>query len=73
MKSLSKHLLKTITYRLFGSLMTVLIVFLFGGSKDMFALGIVGISDFLLKPLLYFLHERIWWFWETQKGNDLSS
>jgi uncharacterized membrane protein len=53
--------------------MTVLIVFLFGGSKDMFALGIVGISDFLLKPLLYFLHERIWWFWETQKGNDLSS
>jgi uncharacterized membrane protein len=51
-------LIKTITYRILGTLVSFAIAFFF--TKDL----TVGISfaagDLLLKPILYFLHEIAW-------------
>jgi uncharacterized membrane protein len=55
---LTVDLVKTVTYRIFASLVTFSIGFAF--SKNFkFSLAL-GVSDFVLKPLLYFIHERIW-------------
>lgn len=49
---------KAFSWRLFGSIATGLIVFLFTGSFEI-SLG-VGALDFIAKLALYYLHERVW-------------
>jgi uncharacterized membrane protein len=51
-------ILKTITYRVLGSLMSYSIAYFATGSIQM---GLtVALTDFLVKPVLYFVHELIW-------------
>lgn len=59
-----KHILKTITYRIFGTLVTIGIAYCFGLSLKLSSL--IGLGDLLLKPIIYFAHETIWF-----KINDL--
>ena len=59
MLSIHRHLAKTITYRILGTLVTFCTAYIIGGSFTI--ASIVSISELLIKPVLYFLHERLWW------------
>jgi uncharacterized membrane protein len=58
MKDLKRHILKTITYRILGTLVTVLSAYLLGVTIEVSTL--LGLGELLLKPIVYFIHERIW-------------
>tara|TARA_Y100000592_G_C5340398_1_gene253945 strand:+ start:325 stop:555 length:231 start_codon:yes stop_codon:yes gene_type:complete len=54
-----RHLAKTITWRIVGTLDTILLSFIITGNiKIGFTIGIIEIFT---KMLLYYLHERIWY------------
>jgi len=55
---LKRHLLKTITYRILGTITTVVTAYSLGASLTVSSL--LGVGELLLKPIIYFLHERIW-------------
>ena len=57
--SVKRHLLKTITYRLISSGATFLIGFVFTKSFSVSAL--ISVSELLFKPIIYFIHERVWY------------
>jgi uncharacterized membrane protein len=54
-----RHILKTLTYRFFATLTTITTVLLLGASIEVSSL--LGLGELLIKPILYFLHERIWY------------
>lgn len=53
-----RHILKTITYRILGTLTTIITAYLLGASIQVSSL--LGLGELLLKPIIYFIHERIW-------------
>ena len=57
--SLERHIAKTVTYRILGTGVTVISAIAFGA--DIEVAGLLLVSELLFKPLLYFLHERIWY------------
>ncbi|MBX5493986.1 MAG: DUF2061 domain-containing protein [Bryobacteraceae bacterium] len=58
METHARSLAKALSYRLLGSLSTAALVFLI--SRDfMLSMG-AGVTDSLVKIVLYFLHERLW-------------
>jgi uncharacterized membrane protein len=59
MPQVKRHIAKTISYRILGTMTTILLT-VYAGLPLKWA-GIVGIGELLLKPLLYFLHERAWY------------
>jgi uncharacterized membrane protein len=56
---LLRHILKTISYRLLGTLTTVLVALSCGVSLQMSSL--LGVGELTLKPIIYFFHERMWY------------
>lgn len=54
-----RHLAKTVTYRLFGSATTFAISFCFTGSWAIS--GSISFVELVVKPINYFLHERVWY------------
>lgn len=58
MKFSKRHLAKTITWRIIGSLDTLLIAWLLSGDFSS-GLQISGL-ELISKMLLYYIHERIW-------------
>ena len=53
-----RDMLKTLSYRIIGSATSFILTFL---ATNDYKVGIgVGLGDFLIKPLIYFVHERIW-------------
>ena len=56
-----RHLAKTITYRILGTLTTILIG-IASGLPIKWA-SLIGLGDLLLKPIIYYLHERVWYKW----------
>jgi uncharacterized membrane protein len=54
-----RHLAKTISYRILGTLTTVSIAFLAGLNWEISSL--LGVGELFFKPLIYFLHERFWY------------
>lgn len=51
-------ILKTITYRILGSLTSMIIGY--ATTKD-FAVGVaIGSADLILKPIIYYIHELLW-------------
>ena len=54
----SISLIKSISYRMFGTLTTFIGCYLFTG-KVVLSVG-VGIFDFFAKIILFYLHERAW-------------
>jgi uncharacterized membrane protein len=54
-----RHILKTITYRILGTLTTIITAYLLGASIEVSSL--LGLGELLLKPIIYFIHERIWY------------
>jgi uncharacterized membrane protein len=57
-KRLFKDILKTITYRILGTSVTFGIGFF--STHDLSVAVTLGFSDLILKPVLYFIHERLW-------------
>jgi uncharacterized membrane protein len=57
-KDVKRHILKTITYRILGTTTTVLTAILLGVSVEVSSL--LGVGELLLKPIIYFIHERFW-------------
>ncbi|MGB9959641.1 MAG: DUF2061 domain-containing protein [Candidatus Bathyarchaeales archaeon] len=49
---------KAISWRIVATLTTMLLVFAFTGS--MIISGSVGVTELVVKILVYYLHERIW-------------
>lgn len=67
-----RHLLKATTWRVLGTLDTILLSWLITGNA-MTGLKI-GVSEVLTKMLLYYLHERVWFRINLGKdGNVLAS
>ncbi|RKY08326.1 MAG: hypothetical protein DRP66_04780 [Planctomycetota bacterium] len=53
-----RSILKAVSWRFFGSITTMLIIFAFTG-KVVLSVGI-GIVEVFVKLLVYYLHERMW-------------
>jgi uncharacterized membrane protein len=58
---IKRHIAKTITYRLLGTLVTCVVSFIFIGDIKISAM--LGIAELTVKPITYFLHERVWYKW----------
>jgi uncharacterized membrane protein len=56
---LTRHILKTISYRLLGTIITVGTAYSLGVSLELSSL--LGVGELLIKPVVYFLHERFWY------------
>jgi uncharacterized membrane protein len=56
---LLRHILKTISYRIFATLITILTALYLGASFEISTL--LGVGELLIKPVFYFLHERFWY------------
>lgn len=56
-----RHIAKTITYRLWSSTMSLLVIKMITGSWQMGAL--FSTMELIIKPLSYYCHERIWYKW----------
>lgn len=57
--NLIRHILKTVSYRILGTLTTVLVAYSLGASPSLASL--LGVGELFLKPIIYFLHERLWY------------
>ncbi len=58
MENRRRSLLKTISWRIVATTTTIMLVFVF--SKDL-ALGtMVGVTELVVKTIIYYLHERAW-------------
>jgi uncharacterized membrane protein len=54
-----RHLIKTITWRILGTLDTILLAWLISGDP---MIGLkIGLVEVVTKMLLYFLHEKVWY------------
>jgi uncharacterized membrane protein len=56
---LLRHILKTISYRFLGTITTVVVAYSLGASFEVSSL--LGVGELLIKPVIYFLHERVWY------------
>ena len=57
--SRKRHLLKTVSWRVIGTLDTMLLAWIISGSP---LTGLkIGLVEVVTKMLLYYLHERIWY------------
>ena len=62
-----RHALKSISWRIIGTLDTFLLSYILTGSMS-FGLSISGF-DFFSKLLLYYFHERIWFLSKIRNAN----
>lgn len=56
---MTRHVLKTFSYRILGTLTTVITAYSLGASLELSSL--LGVGELLIKPILYFFHERVWY------------
>jgi len=54
-----RHLAKAVTWRIIASITTALIAFAFGLPPK--AVGFVFVADLIIKFVLYYAHERVWY------------
>ena len=54
-----RHLAKAVTWRIIASITTAIIAFAFGLPPK--AVGFVFVADLIIKFVLYYAHERIWY------------
>ncbi len=71
MVHVKRHIAKAISYRMVGSAQTILIGYLLTGS--LVVSSTMGIIELVVKPIIYFLHERVWYKFSKfglNKDND---
>jgi len=57
--SKSRHLAKAVTWRVVASITTAAIAWFFGLPPK--AVGAVFVADLIIKFILYYAHERVWY------------
>lgn len=55
----SRHLAKAVTWRIIASIATALIAWSFGLPPKI--IGAVFLADLIIKFILYYIHERVWY------------
>jgi uncharacterized membrane protein len=55
----TRHLAKAVTWRIIASITTAIIAYMFGLPPK--AVGAVFVADLIIKFVLYYIHERIWY------------
>ena len=58
MKLINRHIAKTVSWRLIGTLDTMVLSWVITG--DLKAGMQIGLADVIIKMILYYLHERAW-------------
>jgi uncharacterized membrane protein len=59
--TIARHLAKTITWRIVGTIDTMVLSWIITGSLK---IGLaIGGTEVITKMILYFLHERAWYKW----------
>jgi adenylylsulfate kinase len=58
METHTRSIAKAISWRTVATLTTTLLVFIFTG--NLVVSGGVGLTEFLSKILIYYVHERVW-------------
>ena len=58
-KSVKRHILKTLSYRLIATATTISTAYFLGFTLEISAL--LGVGEVALKPIIYFIHERLWY------------
>ena len=61
MPLIKRHIVKSISYRFIGTITTIILTLL-AGLPIKWA-GMVGLGELIIKPIIYFLHERVWYNW----------
>jgi uncharacterized membrane protein len=61
MVQVKRHIVKSISYRFIGTITTIILT-LCAGLPLKWA-GMVGVGELIIKPVIYFIHERIWYKW----------
>jgi uncharacterized membrane protein len=61
MVHIKRHIAKTVSYRIMGSLTTVGISYAL--TKNIEISSLLGFSEIMIKPVIYFFHERLWYKW----------
>jgi uncharacterized membrane protein len=56
---MTRHILKTFSYRLIGTAITVISAVSLGMSVEVSSL--LGVGELIFKPIVYFFHERTWY------------
>ncbi len=59
MPQVKRHIAKSISYRFIGTITTILLT-ITAGLPIKWA-GVVGLAELIIKPIIYFLHERVWY------------
>jgi len=59
MPLVKRHIAKSVSYRFIGTITTIILTLL-AGLPIKWA-GMVGLGELIIKPIIYFLHERIWY------------
>ncbi|WP_262696580.1 DUF2061 domain-containing protein [Mesonia aquimarina] len=67
--SRKRHIAKTITWRMVGTIDTILLSWLITGDP---LLGLsIGVAEVVTKMLLYYLHERVWFNLNLSKEGEI--
>jgi uncharacterized membrane protein len=61
MPQVKRHIAKSISYRFIGTITTIILT-IAAGLPIKWA-GMVGLGELIVKPIIYFLHERFWYKW----------
>ena len=61
MPLVKRHIVKSISYSFIGTITTIILTLL-AGLPIKWA-GMVGLGELIIKPIIYFLHERVWYNW----------
>ena len=59
MPLVKRHIAKSVSYRFIGTLTTIILTVMAG--LPLKWAGMVGVGELILKPIIYFFHERIWY------------
>lgn len=59
MPLVKRHIAKSVTYRITGTITTIILTVAAG--LPLKWAGMVGIGEIVIKPIIYFLHERVWY------------
>ena len=59
MPLIKRHIAKSVSYRFIGTITTITLTVV-AGLPIKWA-GMVGVAELIVKPIIYFFHERIWY------------
>ena len=61
MPLIKRHIAKSVTYRILGTITTIILTMMAGLPFKWASL--VGVAELIIKAIIYFLHERVWYKW----------